>query len=246
MSAKKERTLTEAEQRRLDAFSATCDRLAEQGYVRTDLNIGLVKANIVAIVVVIALFAICLPIFYTLNPDSWSAMSIVDFVIILIAYLALIVVHELIHGLTWSFFTKNGFKDIEFGIMRDTLTPYCTCAEPLRKSAYVIGALTPLIILGILPTLLSFAIGSFAMLFVGIIMIASAMGDVLIVLKVLRHKQTSDDVLLYDHPTEAGSVIFERAAAGDAEKLYGALADDDSFARPEQWGTEPIQPLNLE
>jgi hypothetical protein len=37
-----------------------------------------------------------------------------------------------------------------------------------------------------------------------------AAGDIMIVAKILAHKTTSSDVLLYDHPTAGGSVIFER------------------------------------
>ena len=49
-------------------------------------------------------------------------------------------------------------------------------------------------------------------LYIGMIMVIAATGDVMIVIKVLRHKPEpgSTEVLLYDHPTEAGSVIFER------------------------------------
>ena len=41
-------------------------------------------------------------------------------------------------------------------------------------------------------------------------MTVAATGDVMIAVKVLRCKPESDDILLFDHPTEAGSVVFER------------------------------------
>ena len=44
----------------------------------------------------------------------------------------------------------------------------------------------------------------------GVIMTASAAGDILIVLKILRYKSRAKDVVYMDHPTEAGGVIFER------------------------------------
>lgn len=210
LSAKRERHLTEAEQKRLDAFNATCDRLVSEGYTRTNLEIGLVRANVVAIVVVIVLLFALIPLFFVTQPEYDSALSIGWFLFVLVVFLVLIVVHELIHGLTWSFFTPHGFKDIDFGIMRDTLTPYCTCSEPLHKGAYITGALMPLIILGILPIAIAFIAGNMSLLYLGIFMTAAAMGDVMIVIRVLRYKAASSDVLLYDHPTEAGSVVFER------------------------------------
>jgi hypothetical protein len=43
-------------------------------------------------------------------------------------------------------------------------------------------------------------------------MILSAGGDIMIVMKVLAHKREvgSSEVLVYDHPTQAGSVVFEK------------------------------------
>ena len=57
---KKERTLTEAERRRLDHFNEVSDELVAQGYRRTDLRINMVTANVVSIVGAIALLAICI------------------------------------------------------------------------------------------------------------------------------------------------------------------------------------------
>ena len=250
MSKNKERILTEAEQRRLDAFNATCDDLVAQGYRRTDLGIGIAAANIVAIVVLIVLLVVLLPLFGVVQPDAYIEMSVGMFLILAVIFLVLIVAHELIHGLTWSFFAPRGFADIEFGIMRDSLTPYCTCRTPLRKGAYVLGALMPLIVLGLLPIAIALIGGFLPLLYLGICMTASAMGDVMIVAKVLGYKAASDDVLLFDHPTEAGSVIFERekrtARNAKPDELYGSLANDDSFVRPERVESEPIPPLDLE
>ena len=36
-----------------------------------------------------------------------------------------------------------------------------------------------------------------------------------------------------------------KAADGYWDRLYGCLADDDTFVRPEQWETHSIQPLDL-
>ncbi|MBQ5958022.1 MAG: hypothetical protein IJL44_02400 [Bacteroidales bacterium] len=48
MQQEKNRKLSEKEQRRLAAFEATCERYLQQGYKRTDLTIGIVKANLLA------------------------------------------------------------------------------------------------------------------------------------------------------------------------------------------------------
>ena len=67
---KKERKLTEAEQKRLEEFNANCEVLESLGYRRTDLSISIFWANVIAIVAVIALFAICMPLFNMLHPNA--------------------------------------------------------------------------------------------------------------------------------------------------------------------------------
>ena len=209
---KKERKLTAAEQKRLDRFNETCESLASQGFARIDLGINLVAANVVAIAVLVVLFVTCLPLFFATYPQVDVFLTGTEFAVLLIAFVVLIVAHELVHGLTWSFFAPQRFKDIELGIMWNSLTPYCTCLAPLPKGPYILGALMPLVVFGIIPVLAGFAIGSLLLLNIGILMTVAAAGDVMIVIRVLRHKPnpSTRDLLLYDHPTEAGCVVFER------------------------------------
>jgi hypothetical protein len=206
---KKERKLTEAEQRRLDHFNEVGDALVAQGYKRTDLRINMVTANVVSIVGAVVLLALCIVAFSFIHPEVDLASGY-SLIVLLAAFVVLIVVHELIHGLTWSRFTPNGFKDVEFGVMWNALAPYCACNAPLKKGPYILGAMMPLITLGIIPLVVAFCIGSVPLLYIGALMVVGATGDILIVLKLLGHKSTATDVLLYDHPTEGGSVIFER------------------------------------
>ena len=206
---KKERKLTEAEQRRLDHFNEVGDALVAQGYRRTDLRINMVTANVVSIVGAVVLLALCIVAFSFIHPEVDLASGY-SLIVLLAAFVVLIVVHELIHGLTWSRFTPNGFKDVEFGVMWNALAPYCACNAPLKKGPYILGAMMPLVTLGIIPLIVAFCIGSVPLLYIGALMVVGATGDILIVLKLLGHKSTATDVLLYDHPTEGGSVIFER------------------------------------
>ena len=68
----------------------------------------------------------------------------------------------------------------------------------------------PLILLGIIPLIISIATGSFGLMWIAIIMVVSAAGDILIVGKILAYKTDASDVLYFDHPTDAGGIIFEK------------------------------------
>jgi len=116
-----------------------------------------------------------------------------------------IVLHELIHGLTFLPFCKNGFKSIKFGFLKQYFTPYCHCKEPLKLKYYRIGVLMPAIILGFLPSVWAIAIGNFYFLCFGIFFTMGAAGDFMI-LMILKNENPEDLVL--DHSSEAGCFVY--------------------------------------
>ena len=212
MKEEKNRKLSAKEQKRLEAFEETCERYVQEGYKMSNLTVGIVKANIVVLLLAIPVIAIGVLLFVWRNPVSLLRPTSQGSLLFIILFLVLIVAHELIHGLTWSLFSEHHFKDIEFGIMKEFLTPYCTCKVPLSKGHYILGALMPGIVLGIIPTVLGILLGSSLLFWIGIVMFLSAGGDLMIVCKVLAYKKQdeSKEILVLDHPTQAGSMIFEK------------------------------------
>ncbi|MBR6208501.1 MAG: DUF3267 domain-containing protein [Oscillospiraceae bacterium] len=205
---KEKRILSKAEQNRLEHFQSIVREMEAQGYARHDLTINMKKANLFAILLLIPLFIIGYGAYYYVNRlIGFGGFNIWFFVV---GYIVLIVVHELIHGLSWSIFTPHHFKDIEFGVMRPSYNPYCTCLVPLKKMQYFIGAVMPLILLGILPMILGIAVKNTNILFLGIVMTDAAAGDMLIIRRLLSYKSKAGEITYMDHPTEAGGVVLER------------------------------------
>ena len=56
----KERKLTEKEQQRKEKFDILCEKMASEGYVKTDLTVGVVAANFIAIVIMAPFMALAL------------------------------------------------------------------------------------------------------------------------------------------------------------------------------------------
>jgi len=117
------------------------------------------------------------------------------------------ILHELIHGITWSRYTDRGFKSIKFGILWKMLTPYCHCQEPLTVRQYIAGAIMPALILGIMPALASILTGSLGLLVFGIFFTMAAGGDFMII-NLLRKENKNN--LVEDHPSEAGCFIYRK------------------------------------
>ncbi len=118
-----------------------------------------------------------------------------------------IVLHELIHGFVFGLYAKSGFKSIRFGFMKEYLTPYCHCSEPLKIRHYFIGALLPALLLGAVPIVASFFTGSLFWLIYGIVFFSAAAGDFLVVW-VLRKEHP--DTLVQDHDSEAGCWVYRK------------------------------------
>ena len=131
----------------------------------------------------------------TINPLWFAVIVIVG-----------LLVHELIHGIAWAIFAKNGFKSISFGANWRQMILYCHCSEPLKVRHYAIGALAPLVILGIIPAIVGIIILNPYWLLFGILFIASAIGDIMVAWK-LRKENPENTIL--DHPTEPGYLVYE-------------------------------------
>ena len=206
----KARELTEDEKKRLKDFEELADRMVQQGYRRVELTVSIIKANWFAILLLIPLFVVGGGLFYLKNRGLGDERFISSLLIFFGAYLVLIVVHELIHGVSWALFTEHHWKDIAFGFMKQYMTPYCSCRVPLSKGQYIFGALMPLILLGIVPMLVGILIGSWLITLLGIVMADAAAGDILIVWNLLKYRSEAKEIVYMDHPTQAGGVVFEK------------------------------------
>lgn len=175
-----------------------------EGYVTELRTISMLKANIVALVVMGVFGLLGFMAIYAI----WGGISLGKpwgSALFLLCIVLGIAVHELIHGFTWMYATHSSFRHLRFGLLMGGV--YCHIDVPMNKRKYVVGALMPLLLLGIIPYLVSFAIHSLWMMLFGAIFIACAMGDVMIVW-VIRHEPA--DTLVYDHPSEAGCVVYHK------------------------------------
>ena len=206
----KERVLTEKELARQNRMDKITEDLAKQGYVRNDKIISVLYANVMAFVLSIPFIVLFGVWFFVHNGLIYFEFSSTKDFLVLVGMIILIVVHEGIHGLTWGGFAPSKFKTIEFGFIAEKLTPYCTCGEPLKKMQYILGGFMPCLVLGIIPCIVAVYVNSSYLLFLGIFMIMGAGGDLTIILKMLFYKSSSTDVIIMDHPTECGFIIFER------------------------------------
>lgn len=210
--------LTEAEIKRQKLFDENEKKLLAKGYKRHDLIISVLKANFSGILLTLPFIAAIIAGFLLKNgvPDIDAMIRENPLLyfgmlgIIIVSTVVLAVVHEKIHGWFWSIGAENGSKDIEFGFQKENLTPYCTCKSPLSKPVYILGSMMPMTILGIILGIVSVFTGSLTLLAIAALQTMGGAGDILITCMLLFYKTSGKDVILLDHPTKIGLVVYEK------------------------------------
>lgn len=217
MEPEKIRTLSAAEEARSRKFEKTKQALFEEGYAAKDMTVDMSYIMVMTFALALPIIAVFAVLFILLNMDVLSNLGItldlataLKLAIFIVVFFALAVVHELIHGITWAAFAKKHWKAISFGIIMENMTPYCTCDEALTKGQYIVGAIMPTIILGVIPSIAAVITGSLWVFVMGAFMILSGGGDLTIIWKLLRSKIQEEEVLCMDHPYEVGLVAFVR------------------------------------
>ena len=186
------------------------EKLLSLGYKEHISYISVLKANILALITAgpfaLIIFFIYLIIWRELY---FQLASFSPFILTWIIAVVSIPIHEYIHGFTWKAFCRNGWNSIHFGVMWSKLTPYCHCKEPLNIKSYLMGRIMPFFVLGVAIGVLAIMTGNPYLLLLSALNIISAGGDTTIVFKLLSHID-KENVLVLDHPTEVGYVLFEK------------------------------------
>lgn len=119
-----------------------------------------------------------------------------------------IVVHEALHALAWLVGGVDR-RHVAFGINWKAGAPYAHCGAAMSARLYRVSAAVPGVVLGLAPVAVSWATGSGALFYFGLLFTLAASGDALI-LWLLRG--VPPDHLVRDHPTQAGCLLDEAAA----------------------------------
>jgi putative zincin peptidase len=172
---------------------------------KRDLSISMARANVVvmfiSIPVAISQFAI-----FSMVHGAEKLQTTWNFTLLIAMVLLGVVVHELIHGITWVIFGHKRFSAIKFGFQWKTLTPYAHLKAPVEVNSYRIGAFMPGLIVGILTFILSILLGDGNLFWFSLVHTAASGGDWLI-LWLIRNVKAGMQV--EDHPTNAGCYVIE-------------------------------------
>jgi len=177
---------------------------------KKDLSVSMVAANLYSILFAVPAAVVLVVVYLALwdTGGLFYARFLIfkNFYLVLIILIMGVLLHELLHGLTWMWLGKKSPDSIHYGMNLKALSPYAHCREPLNIRAYRWGAAMPGLILGILPALLGILTGNGLIMLFGLLFTVAAGGDAL-VLWTLRKENSLEWVL--DHPFRAGCIVIE-------------------------------------
>jgi len=176
-----------------------------------DLSISLLKANIFSLPIVLLSIAVTyLPFRFFWGIDNLFAefSGSKNFLLLLVFFFVGIVLHELIHAVSWRLFAKIPFSRIKFGFNVKSLSPYAHCGEPVTAKVYRMALVAPAILLGIIPVAISFVTGSVWFFILGELFTITASGDFLIFWLIRKVK---NEQLVADHPERAGCKVVVKS-----------------------------------
>ena len=204
------RKLTEKELKRKNDFEKFNSEMQQRGYKMKNIIINTQQAKPLCLLIMLPFMALVFWIYYNVNGFNLDCLSWGFLVVLLMLVLCLSILHELIHGITWSIFAKNHFHSIDFGFIWSSFSPYCTCSEPLEKWQYLLGTAMPTLVLGGGAAVISVMTNQLLLFVLAEYMILSGGGDFLIILKSMLYRTDKQESVYCDHPYECGFVVFEK------------------------------------
>ena len=107
------RKLTEKELKRKNDFEKISSEMQQKGYKIKNMTINIRQANFLGPLSMLPFIALTFLFYYNLNGFDLDSLSLGFIAVLLVLILCLSILHELIHGITWSLFAKNHFQSID-------------------------------------------------------------------------------------------------------------------------------------
>lgn len=189
----------------MDNYERQRTEFVQRGYRESSEVFSVAKANAMVFVTSVPVAAVLLLLWILTGRGPLWTKDLNGF-LLLVVFLVTAFIHEVLHGVGWSLGAKKGWKSIHIGMMWSSFTPYCHCREPLEPGKYIFGGVLPGAVLGLGIYLAAFIAGSSFLLWLSLLNVVGAGGDLLIVWYARRYRKG----YILDHPTECGFIIFQK------------------------------------
>lgn len=159
-------------------------------------EINMLSMNILSMVLFIVPFVI-------LILCGYDILYNLDFPIYFIGIIIYFCLHELLHGIGYSFFAKDK-KNIKYGIMLEKGVLYAACQEKISKKGILISLLLPTLFLSIITFPISLIFKFNWLLIFSIMNFSGATADILMMKLIMRAPK---DLQYIDYNNDVGAYL---------------------------------------
>lgn len=170
----------------------------------------------------LSIFLFIAPMFY--KTELLMSLFEINYLIIFVLMIAWLGLHELLHGLAY-YLTGTKFKNISFGIALEKGVLYCLTKQETKKKNFIISALTPFIIIGVITYIIACIFELPLLYFLSIINMSGACADLAMVIYVLTIKEEMTYTEL-DDPTSFAIITTSDLKA---KKIGVKLLEDGPY-----------------
>jgi len=124
---------------------------------------------------------------------------------VLILYGIGIVEHEIIHALSFRYYSRISWRNIKFGFHKQYLCPYVHCKVKVENRFMGVVLILPTIITGILPWVFGIINGSYVFIVVGALLISGGVGDFSMFNELRKFPKYSQ---VHDYENDIGCEVF--------------------------------------
>lgn len=188
-----------------------------QNYIKEKRGINIGRMQIFSLIISLVFIVLYGVAFANYGDNTLSFLnlfagkSVISIILLFAKFFLMIAIgiclHELVHGILFALYAKGGFKSIRFGILTNPVFAfYCHCKEPIKVHQYMVVAIMPLFLTGILPSAIAIVLGDVVLLLTGFILTVGAVGDIMMIQMLWKEDRNS---YVLDHPSEIGFYILK-------------------------------------
>ena len=171
-------------------------------------ELSMLWANIISLVLFV-LGIICFNVTY-------GEYDYPNMIILMLTFIIYLTMHEIIHGLAFSYFCKNKYN-VKYGAMLEKGVFYAMCQERINKKATIISLLAPTIVLTVIALIPAFIFRIDLLGLLAIFNLAGAAGDLLMTLFVLR---LPNDIKYIDYDSVIGFYLISKHDLSKYKSFY--------------------------
>lgn len=145
-----------------------------------ELNVG--KLNIVCVILFILMIIISSVLY---KGDLAQDFYEVNLMLLLVADVATMLIHELLHSLSYVLYGGD-FKKIVYGAYLEKGVLYCLCKQNISRKNILNSLMVPLFYLGIIPYIIAIIFELPFLLFLAILNIVGAAGDIMMFIYIMQ------------------------------------------------------------